>query len=79
VVNRLIQQNLANELEMVERHILQSELGITCQRHRIENDESNAAVATLSRSLLAAFQTCLALHYDHRKMVLREMRAVEQK
>jgi hypothetical protein len=31
MANRLNQLNLANELEMVERQILQSERGITCQ------------------------------------------------
>jgi hypothetical protein len=75
MVYRLIEQNLADELEAVEGQIIQSEMRITCQRHRIQYDERNGEVATFSRSLLANLESCLALHYDYRIKILREAQA----
>lgn len=77
MVHRLIQRKLADELAMVERHIVRSEMHITRQRQHIENQERYGEVATFSRSLLANFEKCLALHYDHRIKILREVLALE--
>jgi hypothetical protein len=77
MVYRLIEQNLADQLDAVERQIVQSEMYITCQRQRIQNEERNGAVATFSRSLLVNLERCLALHYDYRIKILREVQASE--
>jgi hypothetical protein len=91
MVYRLIQRNLADELDVVERHVIQSELDvverdiiqsemrITRQRHHIQNQESSGEVATFSRSLLANLKSCLALRYDYRIRILHQMRALERK
>jgi hypothetical protein len=77
MVYRLIEQNLADQLDAVERQIVQSEMYITCQRQRIQNEERNGAFATFSRSLLVNLERCLALHYDYRIKILREVQASE--
>jgi hypothetical protein len=91
MVYRLIQRNLADELDVVERHVIQSELDvverdiiqsemrITRQRQRIENEERSGEVATFSRSLLANLESCLALRYDYRVRILHEALALERK
>lgn len=79
MVYRLMQRNLAKDLAMVERHIVLSEMHITRQRQRIQNQERNGEVATFSRSLLDNFESCLALHYAHRDSILRELLAWQWK
>ena len=78
MVYSLIQQNLADELDAVERHIIHSEMLITRQRQRIQNREWNGEAATFSQSLLANLETCLALHYDYRIKIMRELQSCER-
>ena len=54
-------------------HIIQSEMNVTSQRHGAQAMEHNGKDATFSWDLLATFCTCLAMHYCHRDVLLREL------
>jgi hypothetical protein len=68
-----IRQQLTEQLATVELHIIQSEMNVSAQHHRINATERADGDATLSRSVLANFETALRLHYDHRDRILRAM------
>ena len=68
-----IRQQLAEQLATVERHIIQGEMNVSAQHHRINAMEQANGDAALSRSVLANFETALRLHYDHRDRILRAM------
>lgn len=69
----LIRQQLAEQLAAIEYTIIQSEMNVSTQRHRINAMERADGDATFSRSVLVNFEAALRLHYDHRDRVLREM------
>ena len=68
-----IRQQLAEQLATVEHHIVQSEMNVSAQRHRINAMVLANGDAALSRSVLANLETALKLHYDHRDRILREL------
>jgi hypothetical protein len=73
VVLDFIRQQLAEQLATVERHIIEGEMNVSAQHHRINAMEQANGDAALSRSVLANFETALRLHYDHRDRILRAM------
>jgi len=73
VVLDFIRQQLVQQLATVEHHIVQSEMNVSAQRHRINVMERVDGDAAFSRSVLANFETALRLHYDHRNRILRAM------
>ncbi|GEM_PF-4082869 len=71
----ILQEELAQELAVVERHILQGERNVTLQRWRVAAaQEKFGRDVSLSRELLVAFERSLALHYWHRSYILRDLR-----
>lgn len=73
MVLHFIRQQLAEQLATVERHIVQSEMNVSAQRHRVNALERGDVDQTFARNMLANFETALGLHYDHRDRILREM------
>jgi hypothetical protein len=69
----LLVRHLLDQLAMVQRHIVKSELNITAQRGRVASLEEAGRDAALSSSLLRTFEATLDLHYAHRRRVLREL------
>ena len=69
----MVQPLLAEQVAMVERHILQGEINVSAQRHRVHALEASGKEAGFSRALLVTFQQSLAMHYGHRAALLREI------
>jgi hypothetical protein len=66
-----VRRHLLDQMATVERHIVQSEMNVTVQRHRVEAQERSGHDTDFSRSLLAKIETVLRMHYQHRHGILR--------
>jgi hypothetical protein len=60
-------------LAQAERHVVEAEKRVACQREIVADIERNGHRATAARGLLAAFERLLAMHLADRARLRREL------